>query len=261
MRDTGCRERERVRVVGKWVNDSAAIFAGMGENGMEALRLRDMLKGLGLVNRSGESWRVLDLGCGLGEDLFDLVHCLPGASGTGVDLIPAGYAENLQDEEAEQLFLQKWGHPIPFHTYQFTAGVKTLHELYCRYVRNAYGIEPLEKSVWEGRFTFHWDTDVREYAAACTKPFGIVFCSGVLHWMKREDQIVFLKDLQDCVAEGGVLAIMVNSPSEGGPESEGPFCYVRMHLLSAAFAAWEVLSATETPGRSYLIVRKPEQTL
>jgi SAM-dependent methyltransferase len=219
--------------------------------------LRDLLKQLPPAEWPSQQGHLLDLGCGLGEDLFDLFHFFGCAKATGVDQLPASYAGNLQNEEAEQNFLIQFGHPIPFHKYQFTAGVRTLYELYLRYVQNELGLQPLSLSEWEKVFCFCWQTDIRAFVANCSDTYSLVYCSGVLHWLKKAEQGSFLAEVQKCVSPQGLLALMVNSPLHDSDEQEGPFCYMKMETLEQSFSGWEILIRMEMPGRSYLILRKP----
>jgi SAM-dependent methyltransferase len=200
---------------------------------------------------------LLDLGCGLGEDLFDLFHFFGCAKATGVDQLPASYAGDLQNEEAEQNFLTQFGHPIPFHKYQFTAGVGTLYELYLRYVQNELGLQPVSLPEWEKTFCFFWEMDIRDFVAGCSDTYSLVYCSGVIHWLKKEEQVRFLAEVQKCVSPQGLLALMVNSPLHGMDVEDGTFCYVKMETLEQAFPGWEILCRMEVPGRCYLILRKP----
>jgi SAM-dependent methyltransferase len=208
------------------------------------------------VLRRLQGGSLLDLGCGLGEDLFWLQHHLQLGHGLGVDQLPAAYLADLRNEGLEQAFLQRFGHPIPFSKYQFTSQVANHYALYCRMAQQEWNAEPLPQEKWKQAFVWNWDTDVREFVAESTASIDLVYCAGVLHWLPREEQSLFVGNALRLVKPGGLLAIQANAAAVEGPRDEGPFSYVEAHQVDAVVEGMEVLVESEEGGKASWIVRK-----
>lgn len=119
-----------------WDGDRRFGYGGYKYDGRWSNVAKSLIDEYGLTNKSS----VLDVGCGKGFLLFELMQLLPGITIKGFDV--SQYAiDNAKDEVKENFFIHnaKDNYPYADNEFDLVISLNTLHNLKINELKNALG--------------------------------------------------------------------------------------------------------------------------